>query len=112
LYAIFFNKGNKMISVIASIKVKSGKVGEFISIFKANVPEVRREKGCIEYYPAIDIDSKIPVQQLDANIVTIIEKWNSLDDLNAHLKAPHMASYREKVKNMVESVSLKVLQEA
>ncbi|OGV39043.1 MAG: antibiotic biosynthesis monooxygenase [Lentisphaerae bacterium GWF2_49_21] len=101
-----------MISVIASIKVKSGHVPEFIAIFKANVEEVRREKGCIEYMPAIDIDSGIPVQSKDSSIVTIIEKWESLDALKAHLKAPHMGAYREKVKDMVESVSLKVLQEA
>ncbi len=101
-----------MITVLASISIKPECIPEFIAIFKANVPNVRKEKGCIEYYPAIDIGSKIPIQKLDGNIVTIIEKWNTLEDLYVHIKAPHMAAYQEKVKGMVESVSLKILQEA
>lgn len=101
-----------MINVLASIKVKSGKRADFLKIFKANVPLVKKEKGCIEYCPTVDFDTKIPVQKLDADVVTIIEKWESFEDLKAHLAAPHMLSYKEKVKDIVESVSLKVLQEA
>jgi quinol monooxygenase YgiN len=101
-----------VINVIASIKVKSGKKPEFLKIFKSNVPFVKNEKGCIDYYPTIDIDTKIPVQRLDSDVVTIIEKWESVEDLKIHLTAPHMITYKEKVKDMVESVSLKVLQEA
>ena len=101
-----------MISVIASIKLKPARLSEFIRIFKANIPKVRQEKGCIEYFPAIDVDVKLPVQKLDDNLVTIIEKWDSPEDLMAHLASPHMADYREKVKDIVESVSIKVLREA
>ncbi len=101
-----------MISVIASIKVKAGRVPEFIEILKSNVPEVRKERGCIEYFPAVDIDSGLPVQKLDKNIVTIIEKWESVEALRAHLKTPHMLAYREKVKDLVEELSIKVLKEA
>jgi len=101
-----------MINVLASIKVKAGKRTEFLKIFKANVPLVKNEKGCIEYCPTIDFDTKIPVQILNADIVTIIEKWESIEALKIHLAAPHMLAYKEKVKDIVESVSLKVLQEA
>jgi len=100
-----------MINVIASISVKPGKSPEFLAIFKANVPAVKAEKGCIEYSPTVDVNADLPVQVLDKNVVTIIEKWNSLDDLKAHLKAPHMLAYKEKVKEMVENVSIKVLGE-
>jgi len=101
-----------MISVIASIKVKAGRVPQFIEILESNVPEVRKEKGCIEYFPAVDIDSGLPVQKLDKDIVTIVEKWESMEALRAHLKTPHMLAYREKVKNIVEEISIKVLKEA
>ena len=100
-----------MIIVIASVRVKAEWLPEFMEIFKANVPKVRDEKGCIEYFPAIDIDSGLPVQKLDKNVVTIIEKWQSVEALRAHLKTPHMLAYREKVKDMVEDLSIKVLQE-
>jgi quinol monooxygenase YgiN len=51
------------------------------------------------------------LQVLDKNVVTILEKWESLEALHAHLGSPHMLDYREKAKNVVESVSVKVLQE-
>lgn len=101
-----------MITVIASIKVRTGKRSDFLKVFKSNVPNVVKEDGCIEYYPAVDVDTGIPVQELDGNLVTIIEKWQSVEALKTHLKAPHMASYRENVKEMVEDVSIQVLQEA
>jgi quinol monooxygenase YgiN len=101
-----------MINVIASIRVKPGRLSEFLEIFKSNVPSVREESGCIEYFPAVDIDADLPPQSLDENVVTIIEKWENLEALRDHLNAPHMLAYKEKVKDIVEGVSIKVLQEA
>ena len=101
-----------MINVIATIRVKAGRLSDFLEIFKSNVPNVREERGCVEYFPAVDIDADLPPQSLDENVVTIIEKWESLEALREHLNAPHMLAYKEKVKNIVEEVSLKVLQEA
>jgi quinol monooxygenase YgiN len=45
-----------------------------------------------------------------SNVVTIIEKWKTLECLQAHLIAPHMLEYKAKVADLVEDVSLKVLQ--
>jgi quinol monooxygenase YgiN len=101
-----------MISVLASISVKADTRPKFLEIFKANVPNVLAEEGCIEYTPMVDLDSGLAPQQLDDQIVTIVEKWESLDHLKAHLVAPHMKSYQEQVKDIVEGVTLKVLQEA
>ena len=101
-----------MIYVIASIRVKPGKRDAFLEIFKANVQTVLAEKGGIDYMPTIDVDAGLPPQVLDPNVVTIIERWERLEDLHAHLKSPHMAAYREKVKDIVEGMSLKVLEAA
>ena len=101
-----------MINVIASIHVKEGRRSEFIDIFKSNVPKVLEEKGCIAYVPTLDVPTGLPQQELNRNVVTIIEKWESLKDLQAHLTAPHMLAYQEKVKDLVEHVSLKILEEA
>ena len=101
-----------MINVIASIRIKEGHVSEFLEIFKANVPNVIKEYGCIEYCPTIDIDADLPPQNLDGNVVTIIEKWETLDALRDHIKAAHMLVYKEKVKDLVDGMSLKVLKEA
>ncbi len=100
-----------MINVIASIRVKPENLVEFLEIFKSNVPSVMGEIGCVEYFPAVDIDAGLPPQNLEKDVVTIIEKWANLEALRDHLKSPHMLAYREKVKNMVEDVSIKVLEE-
>lgn len=99
-----------MINVIASICVKTGTLSDYLEILKANLSAVRKEKGCVEYVPMVDIDAKLPTQVFDKNVVTILEKWESLEALHAHLGSPHMLDYREKVRNMVESVAVKVLQ--
>ena len=99
-----------MINVIASIKIKESHMSEFIEIFKANMANVFLEPGCIEYVPTLDFASGFPVQERNANVITIIEKWETLESLQAHLVAPHMLEYKEKVRDIVESVSLKVLE--
>lgn len=101
-----------MINVIASIQIKEGRVSEFIEIFKSNIPNVLKEKGCIEYVPTIDVPTGLPPQVLNKNLVTIIEKWDTLEDLQAHLSAPHMLSYREKTRDLVDKMSVKILEEA
>lgn len=101
-----------MINVIASIHIKDGRLSEFIEIFKSNIPSVLEEKGCVEYVPTIDVPTGLPPQEMNNNVVTIIEKWDSLEDLQAHLSAPHMLAYKENVKDLVDKVSLKVLGEA
>jgi quinol monooxygenase YgiN len=101
-----------MIHVIASVQVKPGKVSEFLKIFKANVPLVWAEKGCIQYVPTVDINAELLPQIMDENVITIIEAWESLEALRSHLVAPHMLAYREKVSSIVENVTLKVLKEA
>jgi quinol monooxygenase YgiN len=96
-----------MIHVIATIKLQADTREKFLKILKDNIPRVQ---GCRAYAPAVDIESGIPVQAaLRPDVVTIIEAWDSLEDLRVHLKAPHMLSYREKVQPLVKNVSIHVL---
>ena len=60
-----------MIYVIASVKVRPGKVDEFLDVLNSNVPKVREERGCIEYVPTVDIDAGLPPQIVDEHVVTI-----------------------------------------
>ncbi|MBR9987495.1 MAG: antibiotic biosynthesis monooxygenase [Desulfosarcina sp.] len=101
-----------MINVIASITIKEGRLSEFLDIFKSNIPNVIEESGCMAYVPTIDVPSGLPAQTYNANVVTIIEKWNTVEDLKKHMSSPHMLAYREKVADHVEHVSLKILREA
>ena len=100
-----------MIHVIATIQLRPGVKDEFIAIFKANVPAVLAEKGCLAYGPTVDVDSGLaPQGGVRRDAVTVVEQWESLDALRAHLAAPHMAAYREKTKGMSLGVTLQVLQ--
>jgi quinol monooxygenase YgiN len=101
-----------MVHVIASIRVQPERLSRFLEIFKSNMPAVRAEKGCLEYGPTVDVDAGLAPQRLEPDTVVVIEKWDSLDALRNHLVSPHMLAYREKVKELVLSLSLKVLQEA
>ena len=99
-----------MIHVIASIEVNPGCQKRCLEALKSNVPNVLAEKGCIRYEPTVDIDSGLSAQGATrTDIVTLLESWESLAALNAHLKTPHMAAYREKVKDVVKQVRLNVL---
>ena len=98
-----------MIHVLASIRVKPGKRDILIEHLKFNIPNVIKEKGCIEYNATIDVDYHMDNQTFDENMVTIIEKWEDLDSLKKHMNAPHMLTYRENVKDLVENNSLKIL---
>lgn len=102
-----------MIHVIATIEVADGRRDEFLTEFRRIVPTVQQEAGCIEYGPAVDADTDIDAQQTKGeNTVTIIEKWESVEALKAHLAAAHMQEYRQKVKDIVTGTTLHILEPA
>ncbi len=101
-----------MINVIATVQLKPGTRDEFLKIFRANVPNVHAEDGCIEYVPTIDVATGLAPQSLDENVVTVVEKWASVDALQKHVAAPHMVTYKEQTQAMVASLSLKITEEA
>jgi quinol monooxygenase YgiN len=101
-----------MIHVVASIGVKPGKREEYIELFKENVPNVLAEDGCEGYVPTVDADSGIDAQWTDETVVTIIEKWTSIEAHKAHLAAPHMAQFMEDTEDLVDDISLSILEDA
>lgn len=102
-----------MIHVIATVELKPGTRDRFLGDFGRLVPSVRAEAGCLEYGPAVDLATGLPLQDPPRdNVVTVVEKWESLDALKAHLTAKHMQEYRERVKDLVTGIKLQVLQPA
>jgi quinol monooxygenase YgiN len=102
-----------MIHVIATIELAKGQRATFLTEFHALVPLVRAEAGCLEYGPTVDVASGIQVQgPVRDDVVTVVEKWSDLSALKAHLVAPHMEAYRPRVKHLVRSTTLQVLEPA
>ncbi|HEX5273204.1 MAG TPA: antibiotic biosynthesis monooxygenase [Gemmataceae bacterium] len=84
-----------MIHVIATIELAAGTREAFLAEFRRVVPLVRGEAGCLDYGPAIDVPSGLAAQlPVREDVVTVIERWESLDALRAHLAAAHMQDYR------------------
>ena len=99
-----------MVHVLAVITAKPGKREEVLTHFRANVPAVRAEKGCIEYGAAVDAEAALPVQtRYGADTFVVVEKWESLDALKAHAAAPHMAAYGAKTKELLASRVIHIL---
>ena len=99
-----------MIHVIATIDLKPNSRKAYLPVLHKNVANVKAEEGCLAYEPAVDIDSGLPAQgMVRENVVTIVEAWESLEHLVAHLKTPHMAAYRNAVADYVENVSVQIM---
>ncbi len=102
-----------MIHVLATVTLAPGTRRQFLEVFNANVANCRAEDGCIEYGAAVDAETEIPSQKrLGPDVVLVVEKWRDLAALKAHSTAPHMAAYRIKAKDYMQSVSLQILDPA
>jgi len=102
-----------MIHVVAVITAKPGMREKILQAFRANVPAVRAEKGCIEYGAAIDADPALPIQtKWGPDSFLVIEKWESMDALKSHAAAPHMAAYGAKTREFIASRVIHILQPA
>ncbi len=96
-----------MIHVLAIITAKPGQRGTLLQAFKAIVPTVHAEAGCIEYGPVVDVDGADPAFGPDTFVV--VEKWETMAALQAHAAAPHMKAYGEKTKDLVAKRAVHVL---
>ena len=100
-----------MIHVIAIITTKPGMREQVLQHFRANVPACRAEQGCIEYGATVDAaGSPKWAAPFGPDTFVVIEKWESLEALNAHSRAPHMAAYAAKVKDLLASRAVHVLE--
>ncbi len=102
-----------MIHVIAILTVEPGLRDAFLKEFRAILPDVRAERGCIEYGPAIDAEGAGAIQtKLGPDTVVVVEKWTDLPALAAHGAAAHMAAYGARVKDMLAARTIHVLSPA
>lgn len=100
----------QIVNVLAIITTKSGMRHKVLTEFRAIVPTVLAEAGCIEYQATIDFQNASPSQaKIGENTFVVIEKWESLNALKAHSASSHMADFADKTKDMVASRVIHVL---
>jgi quinol monooxygenase YgiN len=102
-----------MVHVLAMITAKPGQRDALLDAFRANLPAVRAEDGCIEYGAALDADGFGGFQTvLGPDSVVVIEKWASADALKAHAVTPHMKAFGAQTKELIASRAIHVLDPA
>lgn len=100
-----------MIQVLAIITTQPGKRSEVLAAFHENRAAVLAEAGCIEYGAVIDA-ANLPAgwATFGADTFIVVEKWENFDALKAHAKAPHMAAYAAKTKELVATRAIHVME--
>ncbi|MBD5633863.1 MAG: antibiotic biosynthesis monooxygenase [Candidatus Eremiobacteraeota bacterium] len=102
-----------MVHVVAFITALPGKRDALLAAFHDNVPAVRAEEGCVEYSAVIDAEGFGRMQTaLGPDAFVVIEKWATPEALKAHARAPHMAAYAEKAKDLIAARAIHVLSAA
>lgn len=102
-----------MIHVLAVITAKPGMRDSILAAFRANVPAVKAEAGCIEYGAATDAENALGFQtRYGPDTFVVVEKWESMEALKAHAAAPHMAAYAAKTRELIASRVIHILSPA
>ncbi|MFY7003665.1 putative quinol monooxygenase [Acinetobacter pittii] len=101
-----------MLTIIAEIRTKSG--GQYrqnvLDAFQKIIPTVLAEDGCHGYEPLIDHKSNANFQTHEPDTIVMLEKWESVAHLEAHLATPHMQAHHAAVKDDVVDVKIKILE--
>jgi len=99
-----------MIHVIATLEFEPGKRDFVLAEFRKIIALVQAESRCLEYTPAVDAETSMGFQhKIGPDSLMVIERWETLQALQAHDVAPHMQQYRAKVKQYVRGREIRVL---
>jgi len=100
-----------VVYVVVTMRIVKGGMDEFLKACEEVRTHVLREKGCLGYEHTREIPSLLGIQEpVDPDRITLVERWESMADLEAHAKAPHMAPFAARVKALRESVTARVTQ--
>ena len=78
-----------MIVVQVEVIVEPGSASKVVDAVKKMETATRKEAGCLKYAFAVDIS--------DPGMVRVIERWESMDAIKAHMASPHMAQFQKDV---------------
>ena len=102
-----------MIHVIATIRTAPGRRDDLLAAFRrAGAPRAGRGRLHRVRTGGRSGRRRSAAQPARDDVVTVVEKWESVAALQAHLAAPHMLRHRERVKDIVVGVEIRVLEPA
>lgn len=100
------------VHVLAVITTKPGMRDQVLGLFRANVPAVLAEDGCIEYGATIDCAEAGFAAKYGDDSFVVVEKWESMAALGAHATSPHMKAYGASTKEMLADRVIHVMSDA
>ncbi|EBR3718307.1 antibiotic biosynthesis monooxygenase [Salmonella enterica subsp. enterica serovar Benue] len=101
-----------MLTVIAEIRTRPGQHHRqaVLDQFAKIIPTVLKEEGCHGYAPMVDHAAGVSFQTLAPDSIVMIEQWESIAHLEAHLQTPHMKAYSDAVKDDVLEMNIRILE--
>lgn len=103
-----------MLTVLAEIRTRPGAHHRqaVIDSFAIAVPLVLKEEGCHGYSPLVDHAAQVAFQATAPDSIMMVEQWETVAHLEAHLNTVHMKEHNERVKDSVLDVHIRILEEA
>lgn len=101
-----------MLTVIADIRTRPGAHHRqaVLDAFARIIPTVLQEAGCHGYAPLVDHADSVSFQTIHPDAVIMLEQWESVANLEAHLQTTHMKAWHEDVKNDVLDIHVRILE--
>ena len=78
-----------MLTVIAKMPIKEGKMDEALKEAQALVVEVGKEQGTVLY--------SLNVEKANPNVLVVVEQYTDKDALNFHSSTPHFKEFFTKI---------------
>jgi quinol monooxygenase YgiN len=89
-----------LLTVIASMKAAPGNVDELRSALTSLVEPTLQEEGCVNY----DLHESVE----EPGVFFFYENWDSAEHLDAHLSAPHLAEFADKIGDLLDESGLSI----
>lgn len=101
-----------MLTIIAEIRTHAGTEHRqaVLAAFQKIIPTVLAEDGCHGYEPLVDHLPAIAMQAQDAELIIMLEKWQSTAHLQAHMQSAHMQQHFAATKAHIADVKIRILQ--
>lgn len=101
-----------MLTVIAEIRTRPGQHHRqaVLDALAKIVPTVLQEEGCHGYAPMIDSAAGVSFQTTAPDSIVMVEQWETVAHLEAHLQTGHMKAWSEAVKSDVLDTHIRILE--